>query len=233
MADQDNKRLTVGRTVAGTGRVSASVLRGIARLVIILAIITGGFLAGGFFYFSNAVLSDMPPSEITAVDGIVVLTGGPARIERGLELLKQNKGKRLLITGVNEATKEGDLQAINPRREDLFACCVDLDHAALNTVGNALETGKWLRGKGYTSIILVTSAQHMPRSLLEFERALDDVEITAYPVHSDGMLQDGWWRRPELLRPMISEYLKFLGARSRDYLEPSTLQALRANVLGS
>lgn len=216
-----------------TGRVSASLFRGMTKLALILLFIGGGLFIGGFLHFTNNAANATPPTDIETVDGIVVLTGGPARISKGLELLAQKKGRRLLISGVNEATKRRDIEAMNPARVALFSCCVDLEHKALDTIGNATETKKWVETAGYKSIILVTSAQHMPRSMVEFTRCLDRVRIIAYPVALKELQRDDWWRKRETLRPMVSEYLKFLGAKSRDFLEPDTLQSLRASVLGS
>ena len=215
-----------------TGRASASAFRGLMKLALLLLFVGGGLFIGGFLYFSNNAANAKPPADIVAADGIVVLTGGPARIAEGLELLMQRKGKRLLISGVNKATKRDDIEAMNPARKTLFDCCVDLEHEALDTVGNATETKKWVEVAGYKSIILVTSAQHMPRSMVEFTRSLDGVRITPYPVALKELKRDDWWRNRETLRPMVSEYLKFLGSKSRDFLEPDTLQSLRAGMLG-
>jgi len=215
-----------------TGRASASVFRGLMKLGLVLLFAGGGLLIGGFLYFSNNAANAKPPTAIDSADGIVVLTGGPARIAKGLELLAQKKGKRLLISGVNKATSRGDIEAMNPARKMLFECCVDLEHQALDTVGNATETQKWIEATGYKSIILVTSAQHMPRSMVEFARCMEGVKIAPYPVALKELQRDDWWLKPETLRPMVSEYLKFLGAKSRDFLEPDTLQSLRASVLG-
>lgn len=216
-----------------TGRVSAHFLRGLGRLALVCAFVLGGLFVGGFLYFSSTAANAEPPADIEPADGIVVLTGGPKRISKGLELLAQKKGRRLLISGVNAATKRSDIVAMNPSRQSLFSCCVDLEHKALDTVGNATETQKWIENTGYESIILVTSAQHMPRSLIEFRRCMEGVKITPYPVALAELQEDDWWRKRETLRAMVSEYLKFLGAKSRDYLEAETLQTLRASVFGS
>ncbi len=197
-----------------------------------MVFIGGGLLIGGFLQFGNNAANAKPPADIEAADAIVVLTGGPARISKGLELLAQKKGRRLLISGVNKTTSRSDIEAMNPQRRALFSCCVDLEHEALDTVGNAIEARKWVSAAGYKSIVLVTSAQHMPRSLVEFSRRMKDISITPYPVALKELQNDSWWRQRDTLRPMVSEYLKFLGSKSRDYLDADTLQSLRANMLG-
>jgi hypothetical protein len=69
-----------------------------------------------------------------------VLTGGSARVETGVELLMAGKGRRLLISGVNPMARVEDLRRATGGDRDLFACCVDIDHAALDTIGNAEES---------------------------------------------------------------------------------------------
>src|SRR5215475_4218941 len=75
-------------------------------------------------------------------DGIVVLTGGPQRINEALELLRNQKGKRLLITGVHPHTSERRLSQLSGEGM-LFSCCVDIDRVAADTRGNAAEASRW------------------------------------------------------------------------------------------
>src|SRR3546814_2931561 len=51
----------------------------------------------GFAWF--ALLLPLPAAP-QKTDAIVVLTGGPGRIDRGLEMLEKGDAKRLLISGV-------------------------------------------------------------------------------------------------------------------------------------
>ena len=73
-------------------------------------------------------------------DGIVVLTGGSSRVADAIELLSEGRGKRLLITGVHRGTTSAEIARLAPAYGRLINCCIDLDHSAVNTVGNALET---------------------------------------------------------------------------------------------
>ena len=63
-----------------------------------------GSLGGGFLWFVYSVpTTETAPSR--NADGIVALTGGPFRINDALDLLAAGRGKRLLISGVNPATR--------------------------------------------------------------------------------------------------------------------------------
>jgi len=149
------------------------------RMILLVA---GALVLGfalGFIWFLARV-----PSPDAALDrnaeGIVALTGGAARISDAIELLAAGRGHRLLITGVNPATHTGELARLAPQYQRLFGCCIDLDHSAVNTIGNAIETRRWTQARGFRSLLVVTSAYHMPRAIGAFRRAGFAVE--ACPV---------------------------------------------------
>ena len=117
-------------------------------------------LAFGFFWF----ILQVPDEEVRLdknADGIVVLTGAATRIPDAIELLNSKRGKRLLITGVHRTTSAHEISRLMPLNQQVFSCCVDLDRSALNTLGNALETRRWARERGFNSLIIVTSNWHM------------------------------------------------------------------------
>ena len=154
-------------------------------------------------------------------DGIVVLTGGNSRIIDALELLAAGRGKRLLISGVNSGTTTADIAHEIPHYDRLFTCCVDLDYSAINTLGNAVQTRLWAANYGFHSLIVVTSAYHMPRALAELGHQLPDIALIPYPVLSDRLRIEPWWSNGETTRVVVSEYLKFLFAEVRMRFEPS------------
>lgn len=148
-------------------------------------------------------------------DGIVVLTGGTARIADALELLATGRGKRLLITGVNSGTTIADIVHKNAKYRRQLACCVDLDYSAMNTYGNAVQARLWATAHGFHSLIVVTSAYHMPRALAELRHQLTDAALTPYPVLSDRLRIEPWWSSGDTARLVVSEYLKYLFAEMR------------------
>ena len=174
--------------------------------------------AAGFWRFADRVASAAPPQDIRA-EGIVALTGGASRIQDALQLLAEGRGRRLLITGVNPATSRRELLRLAPGLDLLFDCCVDLDRRAMNTIGNAEETRKWAERRGFRSLIIVTSAYHVPRSMAELNRAMPDVELIAYPVPVE-RLHGPWWRDGAMARLLFGEYVKYVAAVARLRLEP-------------
>lgn len=175
--------------------------------------IAGVLIVAGFVLFANAIERDTGVPQ--AAHGIVALTGGKDRIGEAVRLLADGQAKRLLITGVNPSTKARDLEKKVPRGPEFFACCVDLDHAALDTIGNAAETKSWAAKHGFNSLIVVTSAYHMPRTLIEFARAMPDVHLVPHPVVSRNFQIEHWWSHAGTRRLLVSEYVKYLGALAR------------------
>ncbi len=179
-----------------------------------------GFVAliGGFFVFVTA-LESYDDSDPGRADAIVALTGGAQRVADAIDLLARGHGERLLISGVNEMTSREEIARLNPGQRRLLECCVDLDYRARNTIGNAIETRRWVNERGFASIIVVTSNYHMPRTMLELENALPDVRKAAYAVAPNSINLSAWWRDRAALRLLGLEYAKFVAALIRTQIE--------------
>ncbi len=199
-------------------RGTGAFMRGLRRATLLAAIVGGLGLIAGFLWFVSRVPREGSTMSRTA-EGIVVLTGGASRIADAIELLASGRGQRLLITGVNPNTNSVELARLVPRYQPLFACCVDLDHAARNTIGNAIEARRWSRDRGFRSLLVVTSAYHMPRTMAEFAHQLPDVVLIGFPVISEKQRAASWWT-PATARLLVSEYLKFLLAKLRMGIAP-------------
>ncbi|MFF8798660.1 MULTISPECIES: YdcF family protein [unclassified Methylobacterium] len=192
-----------------------------------MLVLTGGFLA----FVAEVERADRPSLE--GADGIVAMTGGSQRIGDAIDLLAGGHGKRLLISGVNERTTRDEIARLNPAQEHWIACCVDLDYRARNTIGNAIETRRWMRRHRFGTIAVVTSNYHMPRTLVELRHALNDGEtIIPYPVVSDGLDLGRWWADPAATRLLGAEYLKFLVAWARTRVESDPEQSRFAVLIG-
>src|ERR1700722_4685770 len=181
-----------------------------SKLVVLALVAIGlGFL--GFLWL-------LPNEEVILdrnADGIVALTGGTSRIADALELLAAGHGKRLLITGVNPGTTTADIARQTAGYDKFLNCCVDLDYSALNTLGNAVETRRWAINRGFHSLVIVTSAYHMPRALAEISHQLPDVTLIPFPVVSDRLRLEPWWSNGTTTRLVLSEYFKYLYAHVR------------------
>jgi uncharacterized SAM-binding protein YcdF (DUF218 family) len=179
-----------------------------------VALLPAILLVAGFLAFT-AMIERRESRLPVRADGIVALTGGEARIDEAVKLLSEGAGRRLFISGVHERTTRNALQRKTPGFDKLFSCCIDLGRSARDTIGNAQETREWVEGRGFRSIIIVTSSYHMPRSLIELRRAMPDVELIAYPVVSSGFHIERWWMHPQSARLLVSEYVKLIPAAAR------------------
>ena len=169
---------------------------------------------GGFVVFASSTTRYVAAAG-TRADGIVVLTGGEHRLSEAARLLAEGRGKRLLITGANRMATRDDLQSKSGLAPGLFECCVDIGYDALTTSGNAQEAKAWARDKRFGRVILVTSSYHMPRSLIELERAMPEVALVPYPVVSRNFRTERWWLHGATARLLFSEYVKFLPSAAR------------------
>ncbi|WP_183820355.1 MULTISPECIES: YdcF family protein [Rhizobium] len=172
-------------------------------------------LFGGFLRFADSVTTLKPPVEPKA-DAIVVLTGGYQRIDQAVELLQKGAGKRLLISGVHPTTTPAQIRKMTQGSANLFSCCVDIGHDALDTIGNAEETSNWIHAKGYRSVLVVTNNYHMPRSLAELSYVDPDIEFIPYPVVNSDLKTRNWFTDPNAMRVMLAEYAKVLLAGARN-----------------
>lgn len=183
------------------------------RFAIAVLIKSGATLVGAWVLGLLVYIAALPRSvedEASRTDAIVVLTGGSRRVAAGLELLQRGAAGKLLISGVSTET---DLPALLQQHGVQDApCCITLGYGADDTLGNAREAASWVRREGVSSIRLVTSAYHMPRSLLEFRAAMPGTTIVPHPVFTEAVKPDEWWRWPGTAALLISEYNKYLVA---------------------
>lgn len=188
--------------------------RRLARLLaLVVGILVFGTVVvlGGFLLFLTAI-QNRPPQSVERADGIVVLTGAAERIVDATNLLIEKKGKRLLITGVHPDTTLVEIGRTVPATQEALECCVELGRSALNTRGNAIETAAWARKLGFRSLIVVTSAWHMPRALVELKRAMPDIALVPYPVVTRPMQGATWWTGVGTGRLLFIEYVKYVAA---------------------
>jgi uncharacterized SAM-binding protein YcdF (DUF218 family) len=156
----------------------------------------------GFILFAFT-LGKPADSAAAATDAGIVLTGGDGRIERGVEVLRQGKVKRLLVAGTDPSVAKRDIARRVKGNGRLVQCCVDLGSESVDTRSNASEAERWLEKHRFKSYRLITSDWHMRRARFEFERTIGDERR---------MLVDAVATEPGL-RTMFTEYNKYLFRR--------------------
>ncbi len=124
----------------------------------------------GFLWFVVAL--PRPAAQGVTTDAVIVPTGGPGRIARGLAVLGSGEAKRMLVSGVDPEVRPQEFAAefgVSPRE---MACCITLGFAAVDTRSNAAETAKWVAQNEIRSLRLVTTDWHMRRAAGELDRTL-------------------------------------------------------------
>jgi uncharacterized SAM-binding protein YcdF (DUF218 family) len=172
-----------------------------AAMALLVAVL---FWGAGFAWFLR--IATRPPVTPPVADGIVVLTGGAERVETGLRLLADGRGRKLLVSGVNRAAAFDQLARLAGVDPSLSAR-VTLGRAAEDTHGNALEAAGWVHDNRISTLIVVTAGYHMPRALAELSRTVPQVTLYPYPVLSPILRSN-----PDAasLKLLAGEYTKWL-----------------------
>lgn len=144
------------------------------------------------------------PSDGGRTDGIIVLTGGPGRIERGLAMLEKGKARRMLVSGVDLLVRPREFVVQYKVPPRLFACCVALGQEAVDTRSNGSESADWVKRNRVTSVRLVTTDWHMRRARLELDQALPP----GIAIKTDAV------RSEPNLTVLLKEYHKYLLRRA-------------------
>jgi uncharacterized SAM-binding protein YcdF (DUF218 family) len=152
----------------------------------VLALVGGLAVLGwcaGFVWF-QAEAQRLPPPPPPHVDGIVALTGGAGRVQLALHALADGGADKLLVTGIGGNADRAALAHLAGMNLAPLAERITLGHYAASTRGNAVETAAWATQNGIHSLVVVTSALHMPRALAELQEALPDVALYPLPVEA-------------------------------------------------
>lgn len=153
----------------------------------------------GFIWFAIALPQ---PSGPATTDAVIVPTGAAGRIERGLEILREDRARAMLVTGVDPEVKPAEFAEQFEVPSATMECCVTLGYAAVDTRSNAAETAQWVEEREVGSLRLVTTDWHMRRAAGELSRTLPaKIRMIEDAVHSEPSL-----------RILFLEYHKFLAS---------------------
>ena len=161
----------------------------------------------GFCFFAYHI-NHYKIDTSTHTQAIVVLTGGRNRIGEAVKLLNNGLADKLFISGVEKGVTLNQIArtqhfSVRPDKK------IIIGSASTNTLENARETTDWINQNNISSIRLVTSNYHLPRSLLEFRVKNSHLKIVANPVFSTN-IADKWWQNTGTFSLTAAEYTKFL-----------------------
>lgn len=174
-------------------------------------LLAGGWVAGLVMFAEEVVRQTVPGDRQT--DAIVALTGENNRLPASIALLKAGLAERLFISGVHNDVHADYLVSLLDSAASDLDCCIEVGHVARNTRGNARETADWIALQEIGSIRLVTSNYHMPRSLLEFRRAIPHIDIVPHPIETELVVLEPWYGSLSSVSLMAREFTKYLAVR--------------------
>ena len=175
----------------------------IAHIILTLFLIL--ILSHFIFFLSQVKNFKSNYSAFTSIDSIVVLTGDKFRISKGMEILSNGIGEKLLLSGVNKNIKLINIKNEFLKYKNFFDCCVDIDNISSNTFENSRETFLWLKKNKYISVLIVSSDYHMPRVKLEFERFFESQNTYYHPVNSNNDVNN-----IGKIKKLFFEYVKYM-----------------------
>lgn len=118
------------------------------------------------------------------------------RFEKGLDLLSAGKARYLVFTGAKftdspAVLSEGELLRQIARRRGVPDAAIVVTERVVNTATEARAVRKLARERGWRRILLVSSAYHLPRAMMLFNRGGLEVVPVPSDFHVVGM---GGWR---------------------------------------
>lgn len=167
----------------------------------ILRLLAAIFLVYAFGFIGFAMTLPGPAAK-TTTDAVIVLTGGPGRIARGLEVVEQGLAREMFVSGVDPEVKPAEFAEEFEVSRRLMNCCVTLGYLAVDTRSNAGEVAQWMKEKEFDSARLVTTNWHMARAYSEVASSLPE---------GTTLIRDAVGAHPDLAT-LFLEYNKLLAS---------------------
>ena len=173
----------------------------------ILRLFAAVMLVYAFGFLGFAVSLPQPAAD-EKTEAVIVLTGGPGRIARGLDVVEQGLAREMFVSGVDPDVTPAEFAAEFDVSRRVMQCCVKLGYLAVDTRSNAGEAAQWLKENEFTSVRLVTTDWHMARSAAEFSETLPpDMRVVKDAVVSHPQLATLYLEYNKLLAAAISQGL--------------------------
>lgn len=162
-------------------------------------------LRAGVVYDALVVLSGEVDAAAARASGRLELTAAADRLATAYTLLREGRARSILLTGGSQQPEQGERPETELVAEALRAWGVQADRIVVepksrNTHENAVSCAPIVASHGWRSLLLVTSAAHLPRALAAFRRA--GMNPDALPV--DRRAGDGrgesWFPRADALK---------------------------------
>ncbi len=176
-------RTTARRKTSHSSRSSSRPRRSIgwrARLILVACLTAAGILAWGVIARFTAPVAN---TSLTRFDAIIVLgspadrDGNPtpaqlARVTEAVREYEHGVAPRLIVTGgpTQGNFVEAEVMARTAQAEGIPESAIFKEDKAMDTIQNACYSVRIMRSHGWRSAEVISSASHLPRAGLIFER---------------------------------------------------------------
>jgi uncharacterized SAM-binding protein YcdF (DUF218 family) len=179
------------------------------KIIIIVGAIIALFLIliGVGFWKHEVILSSMcnylvVNEEPKKSDVIIVISGGPGRVEHGAKLYHEGYADWLLLSGSSPLMLR-QAKALGVPEDRIL-----VENKSMTTYGNAKYSEEIMQAQGFKSAILVTSPFHTRRAGMIFHQFFSEYDLTVCSIPYDPSICGRWWKDKMTTALVISEYLK-------------------------
>ncbi|MFC1770631.1 YdcF family protein [Candidatus Margulisiibacteriota bacterium] len=173
-----------------------------------LAVIIKTFMPFALKAMGNSLVYE---TKLEPANIIVVLSGGYGnRTEKAVELYKQKKGKKLLMTGNPIFSKSiPEYMAEYAQELGIPSSDILIEKESLSTYDNAMNSAKIIKKLKAKKVILVTSRFHTKRSYWIFKKALKGIDIKIMVAGAEDHINyQNWWTDHEMSEKVLIEWGK-------------------------
>jgi hypothetical protein len=197
------------------------------RKIVIIAGLTVALATIAFFAAGEKFLRIESHAGNQGTDAVVVLAGykaDKARIEEGSALVRRGKGAYLILPLRHAAidwpwtVRYFGLRDALPAHRVLIGRATARDEPLIDRYGGtyveAVKTARIMRDRNLRSATIVSSAYHMRRAQIAFERFRRPgrLEFYYHPVDDDRPMDKPWWTDAAYVARVLQEYKKLLAA---------------------
>ena len=169
-------------------------------------------------YDAVIVLGGLVDPAASRATGTAELTDAVERVLRAYELLRSGRARNVLISGGFIHGRPGEKSEADWLSEKLQEWGISpdrisLEGKSLNTRENAIESARVVRERGWQTLLLVTSAAHMPRALGCFRRVGLSPDALPVDFRAGDQREAGWEPRASSLAKS-TDVIRELAGRS-------------------
>jgi len=140
-------------------------------------------------------------TRVEQADLIVALGGDRERQEEAVRLFKQGLARWVLFVGSDVRLR--DYRCLGVPEDRIVPAA-----RAYTTYEEALRTRDVVKGRGFRSVLIVTSPYHLRRALWTFRRVFrgEPVAVGAVAAPDNAFSINAWWRSHVGRKAVLTEY---------------------------